>query len=331
MSCPLLQKLAPETRGLIYEYVLTFDIPLKHVKNMRPFLEKSDQSTESRAERASSEETTHENDPSTRIDVSILTTNKLIYTEAIAVLYESNIINVNPKICKPESVSTLRATDLALATHVATKIGVGPDPTTGRPTGLQEVVNIATKVLPAIFPKLTSTSVYLYTDAYSKPVTALFMFITATRGSTLFETVEFESVGSVLASSTEKPGLKFVGQCKATMERWEKDQAPANTGLLSLTTKSLQRASEGLPPGTVLPLAQKMFNDMQATVVPPGYAAIETGSLEFWTVIDEILRESQAAISQIMRRLQDQEMDSGSEDEWEDYDEEVSGEEESAS
>jgi len=328
MSCPLLQKLAPETRGLIYEYVLTFDKSLKHVKDLRPFLEKSDQSTESNAKRASSEESTHENGAFTRIDVSILTTNKLIYTEAIAVLYKSNIINVNPTICKPENISTLRATDLALATQVVTKIGVGPDPTTRR---LQEVVNIAMKVLPAIFPKLTSTSVYLYTDAYSKPVTALFMFITATRGSTLFDTVAFESVGSVVASSTTNPGLKFVFQRKATMERWEKDQAPANTGLLSLTTKSLQRASEGLPPGTVLPLAQKMFNDMQATVVPPGYVAIETGSLEFWTVIDEILRESQAAISQIMRRLQDQETDSGSEDEWEDYDGEVAGEDESAS
>ncbi|GAB7323056.1 hypothetical protein MBLNU13_g05573t1 [Cladosporium sp. NU13] len=331
MSGPLLQKLAPETRGLIYKYVLTFDTPLKHAQNMRPFLGKSGHSIESRAETSTSEDSAHESDSFERVDIAILTTNKLIYTEAIVVLYENNTFNVNTAICKPENISTLRATDLALAKHVVTKISVGPDPVTERPTGLQGCVDVGTKILPAIFPKLTSATMYLYTDTYSKPITALLMFVTAMRRSTIFDTVEFDSVGSVVASSSDNPGLKFVGQCKATVDRWEKDQAPGDSGLLSLTTKNLQRDSEGLPPGTVAPLAQRMFDDMHVAVVPPGCAVIEMGSLEFWTVIDEILREAQAAISQIMRRFEGREIDAGSEEEWEDYDGEDSGEDEGGS
>lgn len=40
MSCPLLDKLAPETRVLICEYVLSFETPVKHATNLKPFLEK---------------------------------------------------------------------------------------------------------------------------------------------------------------------------------------------------------------------------------------------------------------------------------------------------
>jgi len=40
MSCPLLNKLAPETRVLIYEYVLSFGMPVKHATNLKPFLHK---------------------------------------------------------------------------------------------------------------------------------------------------------------------------------------------------------------------------------------------------------------------------------------------------
>jgi len=39
-SCPLLDKLAPETRVLIYEYVLSFETPVKHATNLQPFLQK---------------------------------------------------------------------------------------------------------------------------------------------------------------------------------------------------------------------------------------------------------------------------------------------------
>jgi hypothetical protein len=40
MSCPLLDKLAPETPILIYEYVSSFGTPVKHATNLQPFLQK---------------------------------------------------------------------------------------------------------------------------------------------------------------------------------------------------------------------------------------------------------------------------------------------------
>ena len=40
MSCPLLDKLSPETRVLIYEYVLSFETAVKHATNLQPFLQK---------------------------------------------------------------------------------------------------------------------------------------------------------------------------------------------------------------------------------------------------------------------------------------------------
>lgn len=40
MSCPLIDKLAPETRSIIYEYVLPFETRVKHATNMQLFLQK---------------------------------------------------------------------------------------------------------------------------------------------------------------------------------------------------------------------------------------------------------------------------------------------------
>ena len=41
MAFPLLEKLPPELRTKIYEYVLYFeDVPLRHVKRLQPFVKK---------------------------------------------------------------------------------------------------------------------------------------------------------------------------------------------------------------------------------------------------------------------------------------------------
>ena len=39
MACPLLDKLPPELRAKIYEYVLYFDdVPLRHITQLQPFV-----------------------------------------------------------------------------------------------------------------------------------------------------------------------------------------------------------------------------------------------------------------------------------------------------
>lgn len=71
------------------------------------------------------------------------------------------------------------------------------------------------------------------------------------------------------------------------------------------TTKRLQRYSQEVPPGTVFPLAQSLFDAKRDTVVPPlpGYEVIESGSYEFWTVVDEILRDVQSQIAFLVQRF----------------------------
>ena len=306
MSCPLLEKLAPETRRLIYDYVLTYNKPLQHVQELRPFIKQSTQSTDFGAGEASSEDHTHTSDSIQRIDTSILTTSKLVFTEAIVAFYGSNIISVDAPICKPENVPVLRATDLALATQVVTRIRLNLDCIAAGPIKLAECVDIARKTLPAIFPKLTSASVYIYTDAFPKPVTILFMAADSMCGSSEFDTVQFEGVGSVVAYASDCPGLKFIVQSQNTVVHWEIDEEPPRSiSLLDLTTKRMQRYSQEMPPGTVFRLAQSMFDDKRDTVVPPvpSYAVIDSGSLEFWTVVNKILRDVQSQIAFIMQRF----------------------------
>jgi hypothetical protein len=312
MSCPLLEKVAPETRDLIYGYLLTFDSPLKHLQEMRPFLQKSGQGANSRVESTSKQEPAHTSESIERIDVSILTTSKLIYTEAISTFYKSNIITVDAPICKPENISALRGTDLALATQVVTKISLNPEYVAAGSRSLAECMCLATHTLPSIFPKLISASVCVYTDAFEMPVTKLFRVADVLRDSAKFDTVRFEGIGSVAAYSTDHPGLKFIAQCKLTIERQEQDEIPpppdAGAGgladFLTWSTKRLQRESQGLPCGTVTQNVQKLLNSQTwNTVVPPGYGVIDTGSHEFWTVIGEVLREMHTSFHARYRRL----------------------------
>jgi hypothetical protein len=180
-SCPLLDKLAPETRTLIYEYILSFDTPVKHVTNLKkPFLGKltggktnmkisdkhatnskafleeftggksdpEDESAEAEDEIAEAEGESAEADdqsdwksiegeddsdlestggepessPSTQatgepeplhlVNTSILTASKLIYNEAIAVFYKSNIISIDAQFLVYDALESPQTTDL---------------------------------------------------------------------------------------------------------------------------------------------------------------------------------------------------------------------------
>lgn len=93
MACPLLNKLPPELRAKIYEYVLDFDdVPLRHITQLQPFVKKL---TGVDGELPFSYEDPEERDPelkwmmidgdelfgNTPIDTGVLATCKTIYTE----------------------------------------------------------------------------------------------------------------------------------------------------------------------------------------------------------------------------------------------------------
>lgn len=177
MACPLLEKLAPETRNLIYEYVLTFDTPLKHVQQIRPSIEKFGD-TDWKTEAALSEEHSAVS-ASDRANTSILTASKLIYTEAIVAFYKSNVVTIDPRMfgtsTKHRQIERILATDLAMATQVVTNLRLSFGTAKEAEVGLGGSTNLLLKGYPKMFPKLRAGRVNIYTDAGPNPVVALFV------------------------------------------------------------------------------------------------------------------------------------------------------------
>lgn len=257
-SCPLLDKLAPKTRVLIYEYVLSSETPVKHVKKMQPFLRKltggkstsGAESTDSedeyewedvdlqisRAKPGPSTDATSKPEPFRPVNTAILTASKLIYTEAIAVFYKRNTISVDPHFCDLAALESPQATDLSLATHVITKIDLRhghENPRVGEKMSpaMREAINIAVVGFPAIFPKLLFSKAYLYVDAIHILKIAL----------PNCDTAFFNDAGNLTASWSTHPQLEFFVQNPATMERWAAppSDVPLTRADLWLPSKSL--------------------------------------------------------------------------------------------
>ena len=306
MSCTLLDKLAPETRTLIYEYALTFDTPLKHVHKMRPFLDKparsteSTESTESNAEMASDEEPSPASEYLNRVNTSVLTASKLIYKEAITVFYRHNTITIDATVCKPENIAKLRATDLSLATRATVKSGVQIDPEDRSILDLGPVVPFAHASFSKLFPKLKSTTVHVYTDAHPTPVTALLAIAAAARSSPIFASARFSGVGTVLAYPNYPPDgvqLTCVIQCKMTADRWAKGKLDHGLDDIDIMDMSMRTVHEtwngqGNSSGTN-PIAYRFFSLMRAYIMPLGHPPFDMDSYEFWTVADVGLRLAQ--------------------------------------
>ena len=302
MSCPLLDKLAPETRTLIYEYALAFDTPLKHVHKMRPFTEKlnkSSSTTESKTEAVSSEGPHAANESYHRVNTSILTASKLIYTEAIPMLYKHNTINLDASMCRLENVSALHTTDLSLATQVTVESVLEIDLKDGSIDGLGEISRYAIGAFWSIFSKLKTVTVYVNTDAHPTPVSALFAIIARLKSAPGFSGVKFDGVGSAVASSIcPSRNTKFcaIVQCRTTVARWanEKVISDDDDDVMAMSMRVIHdHCKANSPPGTVASIARSFFNRTHDIFVPIDYPTIEPNSYEFWTVADECLRHMQ--------------------------------------
>jgi hypothetical protein len=102
---------------MIYEYILFFETPLKHVTKMQPFVEKLTGVKPTQRSRSTGSETETTTD-SRLVNTSILTANKSIYPEAVAVFYKHNTIRFDAEMCTFESLISPRATDLSLAKQI---------------------------------------------------------------------------------------------------------------------------------------------------------------------------------------------------------------------
>lgn len=272
---------------MIYEYVLSFDTPLKHLAKMQPFVKEftgSESNTDSRSSGPEIEPTTDIR----RVNTSILTANKLIYVEAITVFYKHNIIHVDSQICIYESIVPLRATDLSLATQVVVKIDELVNPEVNDRISTAMTMSI---ILPAIFPKLRTCSVYVCVDTNPRPSAYLHTVGSSLRESDLFSEVCFNGVGSVHAISTDSPCLKLVLQSRWTIDRWETPK-PLPAGHLALTdvpAPSLYQASRADPQNVYAQRAQYIFNLFKMLRELPQLEDVEQDGYEYWTCIDASL------------------------------------------
>jgi hypothetical protein len=349
-SCPLLDKLAPETRTLIYEYILSFDTPVKHATNLKPFLEKltggktnmkisdkhatnskaflekfttggksdpedesaeaddqsdwesiegeddSDlESTGGEPESSPSTQATGEPEPLHLVNTSILTASKLIYNEAIAVFYKSNIISIDAQFLVYEALESPRTTDLSLATQIVTKIDLTKASQNSKEGEVGPIefnaIRVAMVAIPAISPNLRWSKCFMYVD-----MKVLFHLAAMMRATPVYSENAFDGVGSVAACSNRNRKIKVVVQCRETMDSWAAptdDISPTTLHPLLVTAGSLYRESRRDPQGTHAQFARTLFNATHSAIVPQGYGPIDYDSYEFWTVIDQALSTCQ--------------------------------------
>jgi hypothetical protein len=95
---------------------------------MQPFVKKLTGVEPESESRSTGSQTETVAEPLRRVNTSILTTNKLIYIEAIAVLYARNPLHFDAQMCAHEDIVSPHATDLSLATNVIVKIDDSLDP-----------------------------------------------------------------------------------------------------------------------------------------------------------------------------------------------------------
>lgn len=290
MACPLLEKLAPEIRNLIYKYVLTFDTPLKHAQKMRPFINKLYQRSDSDTGNTSSAGSSDMADSLQRVDTALLSTSRLIFKEATAAFYENNVIYLDADHCEAASIVSPRATDLSLATQVMMKL-TGWNDGTKSLSALRNGITFAQEGLPAVFPKLRTATIYIYTDSYEAPVAGLFAFADYIRHSPNHEDVVFEGVGSVTARSVNPPRINYLVQCKQTVERWTNEEPePSWQSPFYMSARSMYPYSQD---GHVHAAAIQSFNAARRSYLPGSYPEIAEDSFEFWTIVDEEWRQEQ--------------------------------------
>jgi hypothetical protein len=308
MSCTLLEKLAVETRLSIYEYVLTFDTPVKHVNKMRPFVGKLSgagsgsglkqvQSTivkeltkagsrfGVRAKAVQGSEPSDFDGSLRRIDTSILTTCKLVYKEAITVFYTSNIIRFEPQLCRREDITHPRGTDLSLATQMVIKIDQPLFLTHIRP---HDFWDFALLMLPKLLPNLRTGTIYVPTDSAAHFIAELRIL----HGTLYRNAIALNAPGSMVATFYHaEPCVKLIMQSEHAMRRWKSPivQIPADlvtmhnaaANLLFLNT----RAGLTDPQNRYAGLARTAF-DFTKTLPELDPGSVELDSWEFWTVVD---------------------------------------------
>jgi hypothetical protein len=307
MYCPLLDKLAPETRALIYEYALSFDTPLKHVTKMQPFVEKltgldcetDPSSTGSEVDAATKSTSDGANESLQCINTSLLTASKLIYTEAIATFYKQNTIHIDAQqICNSGKIISPPATDLSLAKHVVSKMETISLENTDCATELGVALTLAVLHIPNICPTLRTSSVIFSVDSASDPEACLLAAAATLRATGICNAVVFDRVGSLIASFDTHPCLRFAVQSRSQMERWDAralDIVLTPINLWKISARTLYQNSRGDPQNPFTRSARTAYDVFCDCFSPEHCGTDDLDGFEYWSIVDACLASAQRA------------------------------------
>lgn len=322
MSCPLLGKLAPETRVMIDGYVLSFDHPLCHATRMKPFGErliansnitwfqlcapggreantaadvsKGDLEAESQPPKSSHD----------RVNTAILVANKLVYSEAISVFYNKNTISFEPQLCWATDLTPLRTSDLSLARHVVAKVEMLQTP---NETPIEDIdansslaLATASRCIPEIFPQLRGGVVYLYTHPNDDAFASRLPLRRHLRQSSVVENCDVDNVGPLIATFRGRPHLKMRVQCKPVMQHWAKcvaDPVPdtsaplAFSNLRGVMSANALRRFEQANPGHFYPalIRRTLHGIMNNQHLAMFFDNVDQDGYEFWTAVEYTL------------------------------------------
>jgi hypothetical protein len=238
------------------------------------------------------------------VNTFILTTSKLVYTEAIGVFDKTNIINADALLCNYGIVNLPQVMDLSLATRIVANLGTTHDSDpmkidkTFGPV-MKRAIFTAMAGLPAIFPQLRSSTVCINVNA--RHLFCVARLIRAWSGCSI---VSFDGVGSLATSWSSLPNLKFTVHCRASMQRWA-DQTGDITSTfftpVDVSANVLYRALQADPQCSRARFVRSFFDCIHATVLPEDNGAIDEDSHEFWTVIDVCLTAFQRTYAEHTR------------------------------
>lgn len=223
MASPFLDKLAPETRCRIYEYVLASENPLYHATQLRPFVKKltgaypnaehkdSKPSTDrtltsttstisASASSSTSTSIPEESADSPKLaDTAILATRKFVYLEAIDVFYKVNTINLKSDLNGLEIASPL-ATDLSLIQHVIINLPLQVK---------RDLVEIP--FIPSTLPHAKSAEIHVGVDDHRSPGTVLLLMAATFRRSHGCHACHFDGMGSLVARLSANSEIRRKG------------------------------------------------------------------------------------------------------------------------
>lgn len=170
MACHFLDKLAPELRKQIYEYLLEYEWTyLRHATQLQPFVKKL---TGVDGSLPFEEADQSARRPSYYIDTSFLAISKFVYNEAIKVFYELNTISVDVELFRLAKLTTPTGSDLSLARSLVVMFNESGSKSKQQSRS-HNTVNLQTFLprLHAMFP--TPRDILFRTDGASRPSTSL--------------------------------------------------------------------------------------------------------------------------------------------------------------